>query len=711
MRMKHLQCFNGFRIRHFLTPSLSRCSIQHILRRKLRVLHQIQQQSFTQNAQPNIKPESRNTPEAGPESQNTQEAGPESQNIQEAEPDCHNTQLSRSESQSTQHSESESQNTRHIELEFQSIQHSESGSQNTQQNIESESLNTQRAECEPRNTQPNIGSEPPNTQYPDPESTDKAEVDEIIPSFGELGLCEELRENLKQMGILEPTWIQAKAFSTIRSGKPTVVGAETGSGKTLAYLLPVVEAALKHARGRSLAMRRAQYPEFVVLAPTRELCVQLTKVARSLTQGLPVRAYSRAGDEMFESVSMTTRPSYMDFDAGPPQAKRTVHRNPDEPVRILFATPACVWSSLKRFPKWVALIRYLVLDEADMMLAESMKKREPLQRIFKNIDAYQSNVSDQRDNPLFVEMQRIYVAASIPNRGLKSVDAWLHANNPNLQWARSAGLHRPRPRLTEQWTRATEEDTDGHVALSEALRATGVFARDMGVPLGSFRTLVFANSGGACEKAGEMLRAQGTSVYVIPPRMKIEEKNEILERYYESPMSVLITTDVMARGIDFTDVQHVIQLNFCNNVTQYIHRIGRTARNGKPGIATHIYNESSSMLADSIRSSDSIDRSFSRRGSLAARVYSKERKAKKEERRAEREAMCEAMRHARGGGKLDFEGLEKMFSRITSEEQEDTREEQEQVTGEEQEHISYAAENESRKLEDIDESDTSSGGS
>jgi len=213
--------------------------------------------------------------------------------------------------------------------------------------------------------------------------------------------------------------------------------------------------------------------------------------------------------------------------------------------------------------------------------------------------------------------QYVFAAATVMSTGKRTPGAVLKFGFPDAVWTKSASLHKPRAELTQTWREVTLETRAK--ALFEALNMDPKTAHVE-------KTLVFVNSGSACEAISSELESFGAKVVSFHSDIDPLERDARLRRFAMQDQSdsqtvdVLVATDSVARGVDIPNVKHVVQAEFAQNATEYLHRVGRTARAGKRGRATNIILPRDFDLAAAIRdaASDrrSVEDTFSRKRSF-----------------------------------------------------------------------------------------------
>ena len=344
-------------------------------------------------------------------------------------------------------------------------------------------------------------------------------------SFSELGLDPLILKSVLAAGYENATPVQAQAIPAALTGADLLVSSHTGSGKTAAFLLPSLQRLLKESTGRGMG------PRVLVLTPTRELALQVEKAA--MTYGNELRRFRTAC-----------------LVGGSPyglQLKRL-----SQPVDVVVATPGRLIDHLERGKIDFSRLEVLVLDEADRMLdmgfvddIKLIAKRCPETRQTLLFSATLDGVVGNLARELTKNAQRIEIAA-VAKQDAKIEQRMLFADNMDHKTRMLDALLR---------------DVDMHQAL------------------------VFASTKRSTEEISDMLSESGFASDALHGDMQQGQRNRALQRLREGRTRVLVATDVAARGIDVAGISHVINFDLPRQAEDYVHRIGRTGRAGRTGIA------------------------------------------------------------------------------------------------------------------------------
>ncbi|MBM9467019.1 DEAD/DEAH box helicase [Nakamurella leprariae] len=340
------------------------------------------------------------------------------------------------------------------------------------------------------------------------------------PGFSTLGLPAVLLRAVTDLGYTTPSAIQAAAIPALLEGRDITGIAQTGTGKTAAFGLPLLATVDPTVRA----------VQALVLAPTRELAVQVAEAIGAMAAHLP---------------SLTVVPIYGGSSFLPQRAALR------DGAQIVVGTPGRVIDHLERGTLQLGQLRYLVLDEADEMLR--MGFAEDVDRILSGSPA-------SRQTALF--------SATMPP-AIRAVAA-KHLNNPvDVTVARQSSTV-----SSVRQTYAVVPFRDKVDVLCRYLTASTADA-----------TIVFVRTKGACDEVGAELIARGVSAAAINGDVPQKERERIIERLKDGRLDVLVATDVAARGLDVDRIDLVVNFDAPGEPEAYVHRIGRTGRAGRTGEA------------------------------------------------------------------------------------------------------------------------------
>jgi ATP-dependent RNA helicase RhlE len=344
-------------------------------------------------------------------------------------------------------------------------------------------------------------------------------------AFSSLGLADTLVQAVNDRGYTQPTPIQLQAIPAVLTGKDLLAGAQTGTGKTAAFTLPILQ--LLSTRPAP-ATRQANSIRALVLTPTRELAAQVQDNVRHYGAHLPLKSMV-----MFGGVSIN------------PQIEQLVN------IDILVATPGRLLDHVSQGTLDLSQLEILVLDEADRML--DMGFIHDIRRILKLLPAKRQNLlfsatfSDEikalaeglLDEPVLIEVARRNAAADTVAQSVYLVD---------------------RERKRELLMKLIQDNN-------------------------WYQVLVFTRTKHGANRLAEQLDKAGISAMAIHGNKSQGARTKALGDFRLGKLQVLVATDIAARGIDISELPHVINFELPHVPEDYVHRIGRTGRAGVEGEA------------------------------------------------------------------------------------------------------------------------------
>ncbi|EAQ44935.1 putative ATP-dependent RNA helicase protein [Roseobacter sp. MED193] len=339
-----------------------------------------------------------------------------------------------------------------------------------------------------------------------------------------MGLPDQVLARLADMGLKDPTPIQARAIPHALNGEDVLGLAQTGTGKTAAFGVPLISRMLDYGRKPAAHTVRG-----LVLAPTRELANQIAATLKALTEGTPMKIGLVVG-----GVSIN------------PQIQR-ISRGTD----ILVATPGRLLDILDRNALDLGSCDFLVLDEADQML--DLGFIHALRKI-------SSLLPEERQTMLF--------SATMPKQMNEIANSYL--NRPVRIEVTPPG--KPAAKVTQ---------SVHFIAKAEKLS----LLKELLTEHKDERTLVFGRTKHGMEKLMKVLEKSGFAAAAIHGNKSQGQRERALAAFKSGQIKVLVATDVAARGLDIPDVKYVYNYELPNVPDAYVHRIGRTARAGKDGQA------------------------------------------------------------------------------------------------------------------------------
>lgn len=348
-----------------------------------------------------------------------------------------------------------------------------------------------------------------------------------VPSFADLGLSEEVLSAVADMGYTAPTPVQAASIPHALDGEDVLAAAQTGTGKTAAFLLPTMNNLPHVPRSRARGRVAAQGPLMLVITPTRELAQQIEEVCRAIAR--------RTGHT---SVTVVGGVSYN------PQRDK-LKRGCD----ILIATPGRLQDLIDQGACSLDQVQVLVLDEADRMLDMGF------------LPAVRRIVSYTRD-----DRQTLLFSATLDEQAVGSITDLVTD-----------------PARVEIAPVTSTADTVEQYVLPVSLESKNALLADVLKREGSNRVIVFCRTKHRSDACSRRLARAGITCAAIHGDRSQAQRERALKAFRSGECDVLVATDVLARGIDISDVRYVVNFDVPEDPVDYIHRIGRTGRAGEEG--------------------------------------------------------------------------------------------------------------------------------
>lgn len=356
-------------------------------------------------------------------------------------------------------------------------------------------------------------------------------------TFADFDLPEKILDVLADLNLFEPTPIQEKSLKPILSGRDIMGIAQTGTGKTLAYLLPVL---------KNWKFNKTGNPTVLILVPTRELVVQVAEIVETLTQNTTARVIGVFGGKNINTQKLL-------FDNG---------------CDILVGTPGRVMDLAIDNAISLKEVQKLIIDEFDEML--NLGFRPQLTHIFEMM-------KEKRQNILFSATMTDAVDEMLDEYFAAPVEISLAKSGTSLEKIEQYGYK--------------VQNFNTKINLLERLLKTDAELS---------KVLIFCNN----KKHADLLFTQIEEIFpgdfdVIHSNKSQNYRLRAMKKFQDEELRGLITTDVMARGLDISDITHVINFEIPEVPEQYIHRIGRTGRADKDGKAiSFITKKEESALLD-----------------------------------------------------------------------------------------------------------------
>jgi len=375
-----------------------------------------------------------------------------------------------------------------------------------------------------------------------------------IQRFDDAAMPVVLQNNITKSKYTAPTPIQKYALPILMSGRDVMATAQTGSGKTAGFLLPIITNLLVDiTRTQRPETGRGRYycgfPLAVIMAPTRELASQIHQEALKFTESTRVKPVVIYGGAPYGDQA------------------RSIERGVD----IIIATPGRLNDMMERKKISMSCCKYVILDEADRMLDMGF---EPQIR----------QIIDQRDCPRKEHRQTIMFSATFPKLIQKLAMDFLKHDYIMIQVGRLGGSNADIKQVVKLVEYRDKNDT-----LLLDLKARAQYKQE--------KTLIFVETKKGVDDVCYFLRRNGFAAESIHGDHVQHQRESALRNFKSGRVPILIATSVAARGLDINDVAHVIEYDMPNNIDDHVHRIGRTGRAGKTGLATVYFSEKDKSVA------------------------------------------------------------------------------------------------------------------
>ncbi|KAI0899086.1 DEAD-domain-containing protein [Annulohypoxylon nitens] len=406
------------------------------------------------------------------------------------------------------------------------------------------------------------------------DNTEEAQDDVDLSAWVSLGLSPSILGSLEKLKFSKPTSIQEAAIPQILAGHDVIGKASTGSGKTLAFGIPIVEKwlDLSEEKGENTSDASHKIPLALVLSPTRELAHQLTDHIKNLCAGLPTSPYV---------CSVTGGLSVY-------KQQRQLAK-----ADIVIGTPGRLWevlSSSSELMNSFKGIQYLVVDEADRLLTEGHFKEAA--DIFSALDRFEED--EDEENETAPSPRQTLVFSATFHKGLQQKLAGkgrydLMSQQDSMEYLlKKLNFREDKPKFID--VNPVSQMAEG---LKEGLVECGAMEKDLYLYAllllyPNVRTLVFTNSISSVRRLAPMLQNLNLQTNPLHSQMPQKARLRSVERFTgakQGQSSILVATDVAARGLDIPGVDLVVHYHVPRAADVYVHRSGRTARADKTGLS------------------------------------------------------------------------------------------------------------------------------
>jgi ATP-dependent RNA helicase DeaD len=337
--------------------------------------------------------------------------------------------------------------------------------------------------------------------------------------FKSLGIRQEIYEELKENGMIQPTPIQQRTIPVLLSGKDVIAQAQTGTGKTLAFVLPILE----------VIDPKKPFVQALIITPTRELALQITAEVKKLSALIGAQVLAAYGGQDVE----------------------TQIRKLDGQTHIVIGTPGRLLDHLRRGTITLSGVSMLVLDEADQMLHMGF---------LKEVEDIIVETSPKRQTMLF--------SATMPQQ----------IRTLALKYMRS-------PEDIRVKSESITLDEIKQVALETTDRDKLESLCGMIDQYRPYLAIVFCRTKRRANALNAALAERGYESDELHGDLSQAKREQVMKRFRDAKLQILVATDVAARGLDVEGITHVFNYDIPADVESYIHRIGRTGRAGQTGVA------------------------------------------------------------------------------------------------------------------------------
>ena len=342
--------------------------------------------------------------------------------------------------------------------------------------------------------------------------------------FAEMNVSDQAIAVLRRYGIHEATPVQEEAIPVVRKGVDVIVQAPTGTGKTLAFLLPLMERMKGHV----------DETQVLIVTPTRELTLQIAKVARSLTNVFSLRILALYGGQDIE------------------RQKDKLRRHP----QMIIGTPGRLLDHLRRKTLHIAQANRVVLDEADEMLKRGF---------LEDIEVLLQSLAPDKQVLLFSATMPDRVRALAHRYMREATEIIIKTDNVTLDTIKQTAVN-------------TTEDV-------KIDRLSSIINEKQ-----PYLMMVFCMTRQRAHQVAMALAKRGYLVDELHGELTQTQRSLVLKRFRNAELQTLVTTDIAARGLDIDGVTHVVNYDIPMTTEDYIHRIGRTGRAGRTGEAITFVN-------------------------------------------------------------------------------------------------------------------------
>lgn len=404
--------------------------------------------------------------------------------------------------------------------------------------------------------------------------------------FTNLGIFNEISLGLEQIKIKSPTTVQAKVVPRLLNNENILMAASTGSGKTLSYILPTIQKLLvKEQRGY---IRKIKRPRVLILVPTRELARQVLSNIKSISHYCKVSSCAVVGGEQYGLQK----------------------KNLNRLVDVVVASPGRLRQHKDQGHIYFSQIDTVIIDEVDTMLTQGFgpDMRAILRSAMFPSSSIESGVNDEGKPQLIMATATLTRAVRTLITDLeggfdinytdstnltpqKRTKANMEESKVDIKVVEIEGLHKVLSNV-KHYTVAVPGGQDKMAVLRDILSRFN---------MQTSTTLIFCNSVSSCQAVAYFLNEAGIETISYHGDLNSRMRDANLRAFREGLCQYLVCTDIAARGLDISDVEHVIMFDFPLNSIDYLHRAGRCGRAGRSGFVTSIVAKRDQTLSEAIQ--------------------------------------------------------------------------------------------------------------
>ena len=359
--------------------------------------------------------------------------------------------------------------------------------------------------------------------------------------FDKYHIASQIKRNLSDLGFKRPTDIQFKAIPSIMKGEDVLAIAQTGTGKTAAFAIPIIDKI-----HRTKKSKQSWGIKCIIMVPTRELAAQIGNVFNQLSKHTKAKAFA-----VYGGVEQD------------PQIKKLA-----DGIDVLVATPGRMFDLISQGAINLKQVNTLVLDEADQMLDLGF---------IKDIIAVKKK--------LFQKHQTLFFSATINKEIKKLAFSQVKSSAIRIQIS-------PEDPVSKNVS---------HFVIFIEMDDKRFFLRRFITDNSKARIIVFVRTRVRAERVSKALERGDIKSATIHGEKDQKDRTDVMDRFKSGEMNILIATDVSARGIDIADVNYVINYDLPEKSENYVHRVGRTGRGIKKGIAISFCSPEEKERLDAIQ--------------------------------------------------------------------------------------------------------------